>query len=131
MRPNASGTATRTDELDADPLGQRVVAKVMRRIIPVMVGLVIAAAGTWGTLGPFWALPAELLAGTAAAAGIALVNSIGNLGGGFIGNYVTGSLVTEQGYRKGLYVAAAVLVAGAALTLAIKRRRSETGAGPL
>ena len=44
----------------------------------------IAAFGIWGTLGPFWAMPTALLRGTAAAGGIALVNSIGNVGG-FVG----------------------------------------------
>jgi ACS family tartrate transporter-like MFS transporter len=41
----------------------------------------LAAAGIWGTLGPFWALPTAALSGTAAAGGIALINSVGNLGG--------------------------------------------------
>ena len=46
--------------------------------------LSIAAFGIWGTLGPFWAMPTAMLRGTAAAGGIALVNSIGNVGG-FVG----------------------------------------------
>ena len=51
--------------------------------------LSIAAFGIWGTLGPFWAMPTALLRGTAAAGGIALVNSIGNVGG-FVGPYLMG-----------------------------------------
>jgi ACS family tartrate transporter-like MFS transporter len=42
--------------------------------------LSIAAFGIWGTLGPFWTLPTNFLRGTAAAGGIALVNSVGNVG---------------------------------------------------
>lgn len=48
-----------------------------------MIGIVIAFAGIKSTLGPFWALTTSLLSGTAAAGGIALVNSVGNLGGQF------------------------------------------------
>ncbi len=46
-----------------------------------LVTLSLAAAGIWGCLGPFWSLPTAALSGTAAAGGIALINSIGNLGG--------------------------------------------------
>lgn len=49
-----------------------------------MLGLCLTTAGVWSTLGPFWALPASLLAGRSAAVGIALINSVGALGG-FLG----------------------------------------------
>ncbi len=48
-----------------------------------MLGLVILLAGQKSTLGPFWALGTAALSGTAAAGGIALINSVGNLGGYF------------------------------------------------
>lgn len=48
-----------------------------------MLGLVVALAGQKSTLGPFWALGTSYLSGTAAAGGIALINSVGNLGGYF------------------------------------------------
>jgi MFS transporter, ACS family, tartrate transporter len=50
---------------------------------PVMtvVALSVCVAGRWCFIGPFWGLPTSILTGTAAAGGIALVNSIGNLGG--------------------------------------------------
>jgi ACS family tartrate transporter-like MFS transporter len=54
-----------------------------------LAALSLAALGIWGTLGPFWAMSSEFLTGTGAAAGIALINSIGNLGG-FLGPYVVG-----------------------------------------
>ena len=41
----------------------------------------IATAGFYGTKGPFWSMPSMILTGTAAAAGIAWINSIGNVGG--------------------------------------------------
>jgi ACS family tartrate transporter-like MFS transporter len=50
-----------------------------------IVGLSIAAIGAFGMFGPFWALPPQLLTGTAAAAAFAIINSLGNLFGGFLG----------------------------------------------
>ena len=48
-----------------------------------MVGMTIAACGFYGSKGPFWAMPRMFLTGPAAAAAIAWINSIGNLGGLF------------------------------------------------
>jgi sugar phosphate permease len=45
-----------------------------------VAALALAAAGAWGCLGPFWALPTTMLRGTAAAGGIAIINSVGALG---------------------------------------------------
>jgi ACS family tartrate transporter-like MFS transporter len=47
------------------------------------------AAMMWAAFGPFWTLPPAFLRGTAAAGGIALVNSVGNTGG-FAGPYMVG-----------------------------------------
>ncbi len=49
----------------------------------------LAAIGIYGYLPGFWALPTSFLSGTAAAASIGLINSIGNLGG-FAGPYIVG-----------------------------------------
>ncbi|MDO8681697.1 MAG: MFS transporter [Acidobacteriota bacterium] len=82
--------------------------------------LSIAAFGIWGTLGPYWTLPPALLRGTAAAGGIALVNSIGNLGG-FVGPFVVGWVrEATGGFTSGLLLLAAVLVVGAVVILRIK-----------
>ena len=51
----------------------------------------LAAAGIYGYFPGFWALPTSFLTGTAAAASIGLINSIGNLGG-FVGPYLVGYL---------------------------------------
>jgi ACS family tartrate transporter-like MFS transporter len=81
--------------------------------------LSIAAFGIFGTLGPYWTLPTAFLRGTAAAGGIALVNSIGNLGG-FVGPYLVGWIRDATGgFTAGLLTLAAILVIGAAITLAI------------
>src|SRR2546430_6563451 len=54
------------------------------------------AAGVYSCFGPFWALPSEFLTGFSAAAGIALINSVGNLGG-FAGPYLIGTVATRTG----------------------------------
>jgi ACS family tartrate transporter-like MFS transporter len=61
-----------------------------------LLTLSMAAAGIWGALGPFWALPTTYLSGTGAAAGIALINSIGNLGG-FLGPSMIGWVRQQTG----------------------------------
>jgi MFS transporter, ACS family, tartrate transporter len=54
-----------------------------------MTGLCIAATGIWCNNTIFWTMPAALLSGASAAAGFALINSVGNLGG-FFGPSITG-----------------------------------------
>jgi ACS family tartrate transporter-like MFS transporter len=67
--------------------------------------------------GPLWSVPAMFLAGPAAAAGIALINSLGNLGG-FVGPYAIGWLKNKTGsYQDGLYVVALTFVVTAIVTL--------------
>ena len=83
--------------------------------------LSIAAFGIWGTLGPFWAIPTAMLRGTAAAGGIALVNSIGNCGG-FVGPYVMGWIrEASGGFTAGLLTLAAILVLGAVIVLRLEQ----------
>ena len=73
----------------------------------VSVGLVsIAAVGIYGTKAPFWPLPSLFLTGSAAAGGIAFINSIGNLGG-FIGPFAVGWVKdTTHSYSWALYALA-------------------------
>jgi MFS transporter, ACS family, tartrate transporter len=53
------------------------------------IALVVSAMGAYAALPTFWTLPTAFLTGSAAAGGIALINSIGNLGG-FVGPYAIG-----------------------------------------
>jgi MFS transporter, ACS family, tartrate transporter len=62
-----------------------------------LLSLLAVAAYSW--TGPFFALPSEFLTGSAAAAGIGLINSIGNLGG-FVGPYAMGVM---SGWTGGAY----------------------------
>ncbi len=84
-----------------------------------------AAVGLYGYLPGFWALPTSFLSGTAAAASIGLINSVGNLGG-FVGPYVVGFLTKGDSYFASvLYLSASALVA-ACLVLSLRATRSET-----
>jgi ACS family tartrate transporter-like MFS transporter len=68
-----------------------------------MVGLSIATFGFYGSKGPFWSMPPMFLTGTAAAATIAWINSIGNLGG-FFGPWYVGVIKDLTGsYAGGLF----------------------------
>jgi len=83
-------------------------------VAPAILAISIATLGVFSMLGPFWAMPTSLLSGTAAAAGIAFINSVGNLGG-FVGPYVIGLVRTSTGQFKGglLLVGAALATSGA------------------
>ncbi len=79
----------------------------------------LAAAGMYGYLPGFWALPSSFLTGTAAAASIGLINSIGNLGG-FLGPYIVGYLnnKTHSFFEGVLFLStSAVIAAGLILSL--------------
>jgi ACS family tartrate transporter-like MFS transporter len=76
-----------------------------------LLAMTVAACGIYGRHGPAWAVPSSLLAGRAAAAGIALINSVGAVGG-FVGPYAVGLFKgSSSGY------AAPFVFLGAALAL--------------
>jgi ACS family tartrate transporter-like MFS transporter len=71
---------------------------------------------------PFWCLPSMLLRGSAAAAAIALVNSLGNVGGA-VAPYMIGRLKDATGSTSvGFLVLAAVAVVGVVLSLVLRRQ---------
>ncbi len=87
-----------------------------------MVGLSVASMGIITALPLFWGLPTAFLGGAGAAAGIALINSVGNLAG-FVSPFAVGVLKDmTQSTNPGIYLLAVVLVLGAALTLAVPAR---------
>ena len=73
-----------------------VVAANTAAPVPKMVAVTLAAFGVFSALPTFWTLPTAFLSGTAAAAGIAWINSIGNLGG-YIGPTIFGTLKDKMG----------------------------------
>ena len=74
-----------------------------------MILFTLAGFGIYGAQPCFWALPTTFLSGAAAAAGIAAVNSLGNLSG-FFGPYVMGRIKDATGsYAIGLLAIATIL----------------------
>jgi MFS transporter, ACS family, tartrate transporter len=81
------------------------------------VALSIAAASIWATVPTFWTLPTAFLGGTAAAGGLAFVNSIGNLGG-FFGPYAVGYIKDLTGsFSAGLITLGVCLFAAGIIVL--------------
>jgi MFS transporter, ACS family, tartrate transporter len=88
-----------------------------------IVLLCLVAVGAYGFLAPFWAMPSEFLTGLAAAAGIALVNSVGNLGS-FVGPYAVGLVKQKTGsFSGGLALAGIAMLSAAGLVLLFPKGR--------
>ncbi|MHB9848173.1 MFS transporter [Streptomyces krungchingensis] len=86
-----------------------------------LIALSIAAAGVLTCAPLFWSLPTAFLGGTAAAAGLAAINSVGNLAG-FVSPYMIGALKDATGSTAiPMYVLALSLVVGAAAVLTTKK----------
>ena len=93
---------------------------------PLIAAISVAALAEFSMVGPFWALSTSLLAETAAATGIALINSIGNLGG-FLGPYVIGLVRSRTGeFRGGLLVVAGGLALSGVLVLLVRTKESSS-----
>jgi ACS family tartrate transporter-like MFS transporter len=91
----------------------------------VICALVVVNVGISAAKAPLWAMAGTFMSGAGAAAGIAMINSIGNLGG-FIGPYMIGWIKGKTGsYTGGLYVVGATLALSAALTLIFSRNNAE------
>jgi ACS family tartrate transporter-like MFS transporter len=89
--------------------------------------MAVAAIGIYGAKPPFWPLPSTFLTGKAAAAGIALINSIGNLGG-FVGPYAIGWIKdSTHSFEAGLYFLAGLTLLAAALTPIVVNARFTSG----
>ncbi len=82
-----------------------------------MAALTLATLGIYCAIGTFWSLPTAILTGTGAAAGLALVNAVGNLGG-LAGPAIVGVLKQATGdFTGALLFLAGALVLGAAIAL--------------
>ena len=75
-----------------------------------MVALTLATLGIYAAVSTFWALPTAILTGTGAAAGLALINSIGNVSG-----LVSPTVVGVIKETTGTFTAALLFLAGALL----------------
>ena len=105
-----------------------VGAAMTSQPVPKMAFVTVASFGIFTALPVFWTLPTTILSGTAAAAGIAWINSIGNLGG-YIGPTIFGTLKDRTGndFYAVLFLALLAVV-GIVLTLAVGHdKRAEQG----
>jgi nitrate/nitrite transporter NarK len=85
--------------------------------------ITITACAIFAALPVFWALPTRLLSGAGAAAGIALINAVGNIGG-FAAPYITGALKDATGsYKAPMFVVGGLLLLSAILVMSIAARR--------
>lgn len=83
--------------------------------------ITITACAIFAALPNFWTLPTKFLSGVAAAAGIALINTVGNLAG-FLAPYATGALFDWTGsYVVPMFVVGAFLLLSAVLMLLLSR----------
>jgi MFS family permease len=100
---------------------------LVQGLVPSLVLLSIAMLGLASMFGPFWTLATSFVHGVGAAAGIALINSVGNVGG-FVGPYGIGYLRdVTGGFSVGLVAIGVVVIFGGALVLAVPdRSRSRT-----
>ncbi|MDQ6716495.1 MAG: MFS transporter, partial [Actinomycetota bacterium] len=88
--------------------------------LAAMIAVSVCAIGIMAFLPSFWALPTTFLTGAAAASGIALINSVGNLSG-FAAPYITGWLADLTGNQKaGLWVVGGTMIAAAVITLVLR-----------
>lgn len=83
-----------------------------------MVFFTVSVMGIYASFGPFWAIPQSFLTATAAAGAIAMINSIGNIGG-FVGPYAMGYIHDATGSFNGglLFLVGCLLTAAALLTI--------------
>jgi len=84
-----------------------------------VLAIIFLSVGTLGVIGSmplFWPIPSAFLAGTAAAAGIGIVNSVGNLGGYIGPNIPIWVKLISANRSAALYVIAAILMIGALMT---------------
>ena len=101
--------------------GFAVSAMVTNPVIS-LAALTAGAIGIYGAMPVFWTLPTAMLGGTAAAGGIALVNSLGNLGG-YLGPFAIGWLKDATGgYAAGLLVLAVGMASAGVLVLMLGKK---------
>jgi len=98
-----------------------IVAGYAGAPVLVVAGIGLGMAGAEAMVGPFWAMATSRMEGISAAAGIAVINSIANLGG-YFGPDIIGKFRTlNGGFRGGLLAIAAVLTLSGAIALVVGR----------
>jgi MFS transporter, ACS family, tartrate transporter len=99
-------------------------------LLPTILILCVAVTATYIVKGPFWALSTEWLSAGAAAAGIAQINAMGNIGG-FVGTSLLGVIKDATGsYPLGLMPLAVISAAGCVLVLILGRGTRAAAVAP-
>jgi len=94
---------------------------VAPNVTVALCALCLASIGLWSTMGPFWALMTRMVEGAAAAGGVAMITTLGGLGG-FSGPYMTGRLRdATHSFAGGLYAVGGLALCAAALSLAVRQ----------
>lgn len=107
-----------------------VLAANATTVAVVVLALAFTNIGVSAAKPPLWAMPTTFLSGASAAAGIAAINSVGNLGG-FVGPAMIGWLKDKTGgYAAGLYFVAALLLLSALLIDVLRRATASTESHP-
>jgi ACS family tartrate transporter-like MFS transporter len=86
----------------------------------VLLALTLAFLGMMSMMGPFWSLATSFLSGTAAAGGIALINTIANIGGVLSPTLMAWLETTTKSFTAGQLMLALTLLFGSALALGIR-----------
>ena len=95
-------------------------------VATALVALTFVNIGVSSSKPPLWSMPTMFLSGSAAAAGIATINSVGNLGG-FVGPAMIGWIKDRTGsFAGGLYFVGLLLLLSAILTLLLARSQHPT-----
>ncbi|QFU94630.1 MFS transporter [Amycolatopsis sp. YIM 10] len=98
------------------------VALYLGNPIMAMVAVTICATGVCSALPTFWALPSTFLSGAAAAGGIAMINSLGNISG-FAAPYITGWLKDATGsQRTGMWAVGLCMLAAAGVAIVLGKQ---------
>ncbi|WP_322086669.1 MFS transporter [Burkholderia sp. BCC1999] len=103
--------------------GLLIAARFDDQIAPAMIGLTLATSGALTALAMFWPLPTAVLAGTAAAGGVALINSLGQIAG-FVSPYIVG-WIKDATHRTdiALYLLSSAMVVGFVLVMRTPARQ--------
>ena len=89
--------------------------------------IAITASSIFAILPNFWTLPTQFLTGAAAAAGVALINTIGNIGG-FAAPYVTGAVHDwTGGYEMPMFIVGGFMILSAVLMVLLARNGRRAG----
>ena len=106
-------------------LGLLFSAVLAQRPVIAIAMLCVACAGLNCYLPVFWTFPTRFLAGSAAAASIGLINSVGNLGG-FFGPYITGYInTTTRSFYGGMIYLCCSAVAASLVILTLRQSRKQ------